>query len=136
MSVAADVAPDAEDRSATARQVDAPDGKDKDDGHVTKFETLALIASGLNAASLVPQIIRIWKMGNADQISPLYLIVAVVASLLWLAFGIANGLRPNIISAIMMLILYGIIVALKVYYSLKPRSVDVPIDALDADVVP
>ncbi len=60
-------------------------------------ENMGLIAGLLTTGSFVPQVIRVYKLKSAHDISLLFSLSFVVGTVLWLAYGIQNRLLPVII---------------------------------------
>ena len=69
-------------------------------------EYLGLIAGALVSCSLIPQLIRVFKLKSAKEISLLFTTLLLIGMLLWLIYGIALGLLPvilwNAIGAVLM----------------------------------
>ena len=60
-------------------------------------EYLGLIAGALVTSSTIPQIIRIFKLKSAREISILFTTLLLSGLIIWLAYGIVLGLTPVII---------------------------------------
>lgn len=60
-------------------------------------EVLGFIAGALSSTSLVPQLIRVFKLKSAREISLPFTSLFLVGVLLWLAYGIYLGLAPVIL---------------------------------------
>jgi MtN3 and saliva related transmembrane protein len=52
---------------------------------------LGTIASGLAILSLMPQVIRTWRTQSAHDLSLGWLLIALLAMALWIAYGLAVG---------------------------------------------
>jgi MtN3 and saliva related transmembrane protein len=61
------------------------------------IESLGLVAGALTTCSLIPQIIRVFKLKSAREISILFTTLILLGLLLWLAYGILLGLLPVIV---------------------------------------
>jgi MtN3 and saliva related transmembrane protein len=76
------------------------------------IEWLGYIAGALITCSLVPQIIRVFKLKSAREISTLFTVLMFVGTGLWLAYGIIIR-RPSMIlwnsiaGALIGVLLYG-----------------------------
>jgi MtN3 and saliva related transmembrane protein len=74
-------------------------------------EYLGLVAGLLTSTSLVPQIIRVFRLKSAREISLLFTLVMLTGVLLWLAYGIILDRLPlilwNSIGALFLIILLG-----------------------------
>jgi MtN3 and saliva related transmembrane protein len=60
-------------------------------------EYLGLFAGLLTTFSTVPQIIRVYKLKHAQEISWLYTTLLTVGVMIWLVYGIIQGLISLII---------------------------------------
>jgi MtN3 and saliva related transmembrane protein len=60
-------------------------------------EYLGLVAGALTTFSTVPQIIRVYKLKSAREISLLFNSSLLVGVGLWLVYGIIKGLLPLVI---------------------------------------
>lgn len=83
------------------------------------YEWIAFIAAFLSTIALIPQVVQVIKKKNADQISYLWLFIALTAAVGWATFGIINGVRAEIVSGLVLALLYGILIGLKAYFSRK-----------------
>ncbi len=78
-------------------------------------ESLGFVAGALVTCSLIPQLIRVFKLRSAREISLLFTALLLTGIILWLAYGISFGLVPVILwNAI-----GAVLVALLVYAKLK-----------------
>ncbi len=72
-------------------------------------EPLGFIAGALVTCSLVPQLIRVFKLRSAREISALFTILLLLGIISWLAYGISLGLTPvilwNAIGAVLVAVL-------------------------------
>lgn len=66
---------------------------------------LGFIAGALVTLSLVPQIMRVFKLKSAREISALFTILMLLGLFLWLAYGISLRLAPvilwNVVGAVL-----------------------------------
>ncbi|MFC1988497.1 SemiSWEET family sugar transporter [Chloroflexota bacterium] len=60
-------------------------------------EYIGFIAAGMVNLCLIPQIIRVFKLKSAREISALFNIILLVGLTLYLVYGILLNLRPLII---------------------------------------
>jgi MtN3 and saliva related transmembrane protein len=60
-------------------------------------QVLGLIAGALVTCSIIPQLIRIFRLKSANEISRLYTVLLLLGMLGWLGYGIYFGLVPVII---------------------------------------
>jgi len=78
-------------------------------------ESLGFVAGALVTCSLVPQVIRVFQLKSAREISMLFTTLLLLGLIIWLAYGISLRLTPVILwNAIGI-----IIVALLLYAKLK-----------------
>ena len=60
-------------------------------------ESLGFVAGALVTCSLIPQLIRVFKLKSAREISTLFTTLLLLGLICWLAYGIFLGLPPVII---------------------------------------
>ena len=60
-------------------------------------ELLGFVAGALVTCSIIPQLIRVFKLRSASEISLLFTILLLVGLIAWLAYGISFKLSPVII---------------------------------------
>jgi len=75
-------------------------------------QSLGLVAGALVTFSMIPQLIRVFQLRSAREISKLFTILLLVGMICWLAYGICLRLTPvilwNAIGAVLVgLLLYG-----------------------------
>ena len=72
-------------------------------------EYLGFVAGAFGACSLVPQLIRVFKLRSAREISIPFTTLLLIGMLMWLGYGVLSGLMPvilwNAIGAILVAIL-------------------------------
>jgi MtN3 and saliva related transmembrane protein len=72
-------------------------------------EILGLVAGFFTVFSVVPQIMRVYKLKSAREISIIYNTTMLLGILIWLVYGIVLGLVPiiiwNIIGALLIVLL-------------------------------
>lgn len=72
-------------------------------------EYLGLVAGLFTTFAVVPQIMRVYKLKSAREISIIYNITMLSGIILWLVYGIVLGLVPliiwNIIGALLIFLL-------------------------------
>ena len=78
-------------------------------------EALGFVAGALVTCSLIPQLVRVFKLRSAHEISILFTTLLLLGIIIWLAYGIAFALTPVILwNAI-----GAVLVALLLYAKLK-----------------
>lgn len=60
-------------------------------------ESLGFIAGAVATCSLIPQLIRVFKLKSAREISVLFTTLFLLGILMWLAYGISLRLFPVIL---------------------------------------
>ncbi len=60
-------------------------------------EFFGLIAGAFTTFALIPQVIRVFKLKSAHEISLLFTILYLVGGLTWLTYGIVDRLFPVIL---------------------------------------
>lgn len=72
-------------------------------------ESLGFIAGALVTCSIIPQLIRVFRLRSAREISLLFTILLLLGITIWLAYGISFGLTPvilwNAIGAVLVTVL-------------------------------
>ncbi|WP_374444795.1 SemiSWEET transporter [Epilithonimonas sp.] len=61
-------------------------------------ELLGLIAGGITSIAMMPQLIKVIKEKNAEDISVVMLLVLITGLSLWVWYGILQGELPIILS--------------------------------------
>jgi MtN3 and saliva related transmembrane protein len=82
-----------------------------------RLDLLGLVATCLTTSSFVPQVWRTWKTKDVSGISlPTYVIITLGLAL-WLVYGWMRGDLPLIVANSAMVVLTGLIAAMKIAYS-------------------
>ena len=79
-------------------------------------EYLGLVAGFLSTVALVPQIMRVYKLKSAREISILYNTSLLLGIILWMVYGIMLGLVPIIIWNIIGAVLTCLLLLAKLKY--------------------
>jgi MtN3 and saliva related transmembrane protein len=79
-------------------------------------ESLGLVAGALTTFSLIPQIIRVFKLKSAREISALFTTLMLLGFLCWLVYGIILDLTPLIIWNVIASLLIGTLLYMKLRY--------------------
>lgn len=74
---------------------------------------LGLIAGCCTTFGYVPQVLKIWREGDAQAISTRMFVLRVAGLFLWLGYGFALSSLPLIIFNVLSLLLAGTILVLK-----------------------
>jgi len=71
--------------------------------------SLGLVAGALVTCSMVPQLVRVFQLKSAREISRLFTILLLLGMICWLAYGICLRLTPvvlwNAIGAVLVILL-------------------------------
>ncbi len=60
-------------------------------------ESLGFVAGALVTCSLIPQLVRVFKLRSVHEISLLFTVLLLLGITTWLAYGISFGLIPVIL---------------------------------------
>ena len=75
-------------------------------------ESLGFVGGGLVTCSLVPQVLRIFRLRSAREISLLFTILLLAGISLWLAYGLVKELPPVILwNAVSIVLVVGLLYA-------------------------
>jgi len=85
---------------------------------VAPVEVLGLAAGFLVSLGLVPQILRIWRLKDAQEISLPFNLLSLGGTALWLMYGLAQGLLSVIVWNGVNCILYLILLSVKLTYGM------------------
>jgi len=89
---------------------------------VAPVEVLGLTAGFLVSLGLVPQILRIWRLKDAKEISLPFNLLSLGGTALWLTYGLVQGLLSVIIWNGVNCILYLIFLSVKLRYGMGRGS--------------
>ena len=76
-------------------------------------DIIGTLAALCSMASFVPQIVKIWRERDAEQVSLRMYVVTVTGFSLWTAYGLMTGSWPVAASNTVCLVLSGVILTLK-----------------------
>jgi len=60
-------------------------------------EVLGFVAGAVVTCSIIPQLMRVFKLRSAREISLLFTSLLLVGLIIWLAYGVSLGLAPVIL---------------------------------------
>lgn len=86
------------------------------------MELLGWFAGAFVTFSLLPQIIRVFKLRSAREISLLFNSLLLIGIVLWLGYGIAIDRVPIIIWNAIGAILTALLLAAKIKYGMEVKS--------------
>ena len=79
-------------------------------------ESFGFVAGALVTCSLIPQLIRVFKLKSAREISLLFTSLLLMGITLWLVYGIYFGLPPVILWNAVGIVLASILLGAKLKY--------------------
>jgi MtN3 and saliva related transmembrane protein len=85
---------------------------------VSAFEALGLVAGFLIAVGFVPQIVRVWKLRDAQEISLAFNLLNLSGTVLWLGYGLLLNLLAVVIWNGVNTILLVALLAVKLKYGM------------------
>jgi len=85
---------------------------------VALVEVLGLAAGFLVSLGLIPQILRIWRLRDAQEISLPFNLLSLGGTVLWLMYGLLQGLLSVIVWNGVNCILYLILLSVKLRYGM------------------
>lgn len=86
------------------------------------YEYIGYTGSMLISINLIPQIIHIYKIKNADSLSNLSIFLNILASLVMITYGVFIIKIPIIISNSMIMLFYGFIGYFKYIYQIPNKT--------------
>ena len=79
-------------------------------------ESLGFVAGALVTCSLIPQLVRVFKLRSAHEISLLFTALLLLGIITWLAYGISFGLIPVILWNATGAVLVAMLLYAKLWY--------------------
>lgn len=79
-------------------------------------ESLGLVAGALVTCSMIPQLIRVFKLKSAREISILFTILLLLGMICWLVYGVYLKLLPVILWNAIGAVLVTLLMYLKLKY--------------------
>ena len=79
-------------------------------------ESFGFVAGALVTCSLIPQLVRVFKLKSAREISLLFTSLLLMGITLWLVYGIYFGLLPVILWNAVGIVLASILLGAKLKY--------------------
>ena len=83
-------------------------------------ELLGLVAGALVSCSMIPQLIRVFKLRSAREISILFTTLLWLGLVCWLVYGVLLRLTPVILWNAIGIILVSLLIFAKLRYSRQP----------------
>ncbi len=85
-------------------------------------EVVGLAAGFLVALGIVPQVIRVWKLKDAHEISLTFNLLVLGGTTLWLAYGASLDLISVIVWNSANLVLYLLLLVVKLRYGMSEKE--------------
>ena len=79
-------------------------------------ESLGLVAGALVTCSMIPQLIRVYKLRSAREISILFTTLLLIGMICWLAYGVYLELIPVVLWNAIGAVLVSLLIYLKLKY--------------------
>jgi len=79
-------------------------------------ESLGFVAGAFVTCSLIPQLIRVFRLRSAREISILFTTLLLLGLIIWLAYGISLKLTPVILWNAVGMVLVAILLYAKLKY--------------------
>jgi len=79
-------------------------------------DSLGFVAGVLVTCSLIPQLIRVFRLRSAHEISMLFTTLLLVGLMIWVAYGVSLELAPVILWNAIGIILVAILLYAKLKY--------------------
>jgi MtN3 and saliva related transmembrane protein len=88
-------------------------------------EALGGVAAVCTTVAFAPQLVRVWRMNRADEISLATFLIFSVGTVFWIVYGVLIGSLPVILANVGILILAMAILVLKLVWDRRnARSQD------------
>lgn len=94
---------------------------------VSTAEAIGLVAGFLIAFGLVPQVLRVWRMKDAREISLMFIVVTIGGTTLWLYYGLLLGLLSVMVWNGVNLVLQLSLLAVKLKYGMERGEAPAPV---------
>ena len=92
---------------------------------LSQYEIIGLFAGFLIAAGFVPQILRVWRLRDAREISLSFNLMNLTGTVLWLMYGILLGLTSVIIWNGANVVLVSLLLSVKLKYGMSHETLNV-----------
>ena len=83
---------------------------------VSEAEAIGLVAGFFIAAGFVPQIVRVWRLKDAQEISLAFNLLNLCGTVLWLGYGVLEGLLSVMVWNAANFMLVSTLLAVKLKY--------------------
>jgi len=89
---------------------------------LTLAEGLGLLAGALVTCSLIPQLVRVFKLRSAREISLLFTVLLLVGLITWIMYGVFLELVPVVLWNVIGAVLVALLLYAKLKYGGQPKS--------------
>lgn len=94
---------------------------------VSTPEAIGLVAGFLIAFGLVPQVLRVWRLKDAREISLVFVVVTMGGTVLWLVYGMLLGLLSVVVWNGANLVLQSALLLVKLRYGMGREAGGAPV---------
>lgn len=88
---------------------------------MSEVELLGLVAGILVAIGFVPQVVRVWRLKSAREISLPFNFLLLVGGMCWLIYGLLLGLVPVVLSNGTNVVLLLMLLGAKLKYGMERK---------------
>ena len=85
-------------------------------------DLIGVVAGTCTTVAFVPQLVRVWRLKTAEEISRTTFLVFSVGTFIWLVYGLIIGSLPVILANGVTFVLAVTLLSLKVGYDRTPRA--------------
>ncbi|MBI3954042.1 MAG: SemiSWEET transporter [Chloroflexi bacterium] len=79
-------------------------------------EVLGFVAGALTTLGVIPQVVRVFRLRSAREISLAFTLMLATGTSLWLSYGVVRGLTPLIYWNVVSLALFALLLYAKLRY--------------------
>ena len=83
---------------------------------MTPSAWLGLVAGATTTVAFIPQVVRVYRLRSAREISLLFTVLSVIGIALWLLYGAVEGVAPLIYWNLIALVLFSALLYAKLKY--------------------
>lgn len=96
-------------------------------------DILGLVAGAITTGSLIPQVIRVYRLKTAREISLMFTVAFIVGDAAWLAYGVIYSLLPVVFWNVLAIMLAGTLLLGKIKYG-KISDTNKAIDTIKVEI--
>jgi MtN3 and saliva related transmembrane protein len=90
------------------------------------YEAIGLVAGFLVALGLVPQVVKVWRLKDAQEISLSFNLLSLGGTVLWFVYGIVLSLVSVIVWNAINLVLLSALLLVKLKYGMEKHPIPPP----------